>query len=459
MRTVPTFTFSILTLASLEAAAALSATVPPAWLKAEVSLPEHSRSPLVVKLSPDMTPCRAKYGNEAASKCSRLFGLVSSRVTGVSLSPAVEGVWRWEARGALAFTPEEPWPERTTFKVDLSGLRLPSATTLNTPVIDFTTPPLTMTSGFATFWMDPAVSGERALTVDALFSTTIADTKAFEASVKVDVPSRSGLTFGKPIFIWNHFRTGFYMKLPVRTLGNATNVRITFPKAAGKWTAADGRHPVVQPGFRQAFVSYTIPAADSLYKMGEASLSPTRTETLEQVYELVLRPSLLTKPSDIVAAMRVTALPARMNEEAVSPTDWRRAPAVTPDVLARGTPVPVSIAHRPLRRLRTYLPRTLGARRLPRLVVDEQLLQRLFHGREDRHGSRPSGRTPIPRSVQRFVGVVSQQDRIVDRIPYFQSTQEKIVRQQLVLPPRSPTDSNHPPHEHRFRIVIFQPYP
>ena len=347
MRTVPTFTFSILTLASLEAAAALSATVPPAWLKAEVSLPEHSRSPLVVKLSPDMTPCRAKYGNEAASKCSRLFGLVSSRVTGISLSPAVEGVWRWEARGALAFTPEEPWPERTTFKVDLSGLRLPSATTLNTPVIDFTTPPLTMTSGFATFWMDPAVSGERALTVDALFSTTIADTKAFEASVKVDVPSRSGLTFGKPIFIWNHFRTGFYMKLPVRTLGNATNVRITFPKAAGKWTAADGRHPVVQPGFRQAFVSYTIPAADSLYKMGEASLSPTRTETLEQVYELVLRPSLLTKPSDIVAAMRVTALPARMNEEAVSPTDWRRAPAVTPDVLARGTPVPVSIAQDP----------------------------------------------------------------------------------------------------------------
>ena len=44
MRTVPTFTFSILTLASLEAAAALSATVPPAWLKAEVSLPEHSLS-------------------------------------------------------------------------------------------------------------------------------------------------------------------------------------------------------------------------------------------------------------------------------------------------------------------------------------------------------------------------------------------------------------------------------
>ena len=69
------------------------------------------------------------------------------------------------------------------------------------------------------------------------------------------------------------------------------------------------------------------------------------------------------------------------------------------------------------------------------------------------------GRTQIPRSVQRFVGVVSQQDRIVDRIPYFQSAQEKIVRQQLVLPPRSPTDSNHPPHGHRFRIVIFQPYP
>ena len=97
-----------------------------------------------------------------------------------------------------------------------------------------------MTSGFATFWMDPAVSGERALTVDALFSTTIADTKAFEASVKVDAPSRSGLTFGKPVFIWNHFRTGFYMKLPVRTLGSAANVRITFrrPRASGRQLTA-----------------------------------------------------------------------------------------------------------------------------------------------------------------------------------------------------------------------------
>ena len=347
MRTVPTLTLSVLAMASLEAMAALSISVPPAWLKAEVSLPAHSRSPLVVRLSPDMKACRAQYGKEAAQKCSRRFGLAASRVAGVSLTPALEGVWRWESPGELAFTPEAPWPERTSFKIDLSGLRLPSETTLSTPSVDFATPPLTMNAGRANFWMDPAVSGERALTVDVVFSTAVTDTKAFEESITIEVPEQSGIVFASPVFIWNHDRTGLYVKLPVRKLGKAADVRIAFPKAAAAWTAQDGRHPLVKPGFEKAAVNFTVPAAHALYKIGEATLSPQRTETLEQVYELTLRPSLLTKPSDLAAALRVTALPARMNEEAVSPTDWRRAPAVTPDVLKRGEPVSVTIGQDP----------------------------------------------------------------------------------------------------------------
>lgn len=347
MRTVPTLTLSVLAMASLEAMAALSISVPPAWLKAEIRLPAQSRSPLVVRLSPDMAACRARYGKEAAQKCSRQFGLAASRVAGVSMTSSLEGVWRWESPGELAFTPEDPWPERTSFQIDLSGLRLPSETTLSTPRVDFTTPPLTMTAGRASFWIDPAVSGERALTIDAVFSTAVADTKAFEASVAVDVPEQSGIAFASPVFIWNHDRTGLYLKLPVRTLGKAADVRVVFPKAAAAWTAQDGRHPIVKPGFEKAAVSFTVPAADALYKIGEATLSPKRTETLEQAYELTLRTSLLTKPSDLAAALRVTALPARLNEEAVSPTDWRRAPAVTPDILKRGAPVSITIDQDP----------------------------------------------------------------------------------------------------------------
>ena len=237
MRSIPTLTLSVLTLASLEAMAALSTSVPPAWLKAGVSIPGQSRSPLYITLSPDMEACRAQYGKKAASKCSRQFGLVSSRVTGVSMTPAIEGVWRWEGSGTLSFTPEEAWPERTAFKIDLSGLKLPAETTLNTPEIDFSTPPLTMTSGHARFWLDPAVSGERALTVEASFSTAIADTNAFEESVKVSAPEKSGIVFGKPVFIWNHDRTGLYLKLPLKKLGEAADVRIAFPRAAAAWTA------------------------------------------------------------------------------------------------------------------------------------------------------------------------------------------------------------------------------
>ena len=61
MRSIPTLTLSVLTLASLEAMAALSTSVPPAWLKAGVSIPGQSRSPLYITLSPDMEACRAQY--------------------------------------------------------------------------------------------------------------------------------------------------------------------------------------------------------------------------------------------------------------------------------------------------------------------------------------------------------------------------------------------------------------
>lgn len=347
MRTVPTLTLSVLAMASLEAMAALSISVPPAWLKAEIRLPAQSRSPLVVRLSPDMAACRARYGKEAAQKCSRQFGLAASRVAGVSMTSSLEGVWRWESPGELAFTPEDPWPERTSFQIDLSGLRLPSETTLSTPRRrlhdaaphhDRRTRQLLDRS--RRLWRTRAHDRRRLLY----------GRRRHQGFRSVGRSRRSRTKrhcFRKPVFIWNHDRTGLYLKLPVRTLGKAADVRVVFPKAAAAWTAQDGRHPIVKPGFEKAAVSFTVPAADALYKIGEATLSPKRTETLEQAYELTLRTSLLTKPSDLAAALRVTALPARLNEEAVSPTDWRRAPAVTPDILKRGAPVSITIDQDP----------------------------------------------------------------------------------------------------------------
>ena len=147
MHAVRLLTLSTLTLATLEALAGIQTTLPQSWLKADLSVPSESQTPLYVTITPDQTTCQAKYGREAYEKCARPFGIYGRRVTGVRLEPAMPGTWRWLGSDTLSFTPSEAWPEKTTFKVALNDLRLPSATTLVNPEVTFSTPPLTMTSG------------------------------------------------------------------------------------------------------------------------------------------------------------------------------------------------------------------------------------------------------------------------------------------------------------------------
>ncbi len=201
-----------------------------------------------------------------------------------------------------------------------------------------------MTSGDMTFWLDPAVDGARALSVDATFSTVVRDTSAFEKSTQIEVPPNSDLRLKAPTFIWNHDKTRVYVRLPIEKLGTkATEVTVRFPMAIGSWEAKKDHRPTVKPGFEVAQCRRIVPASHGLYVMKDVQLTPTRTDTLESVYELTLKPSLLTKPSDLLKALRVTELPEKLNDEAVTPTNWQRAPAVTDDVLARGTPVQVEL--------------------------------------------------------------------------------------------------------------------
>ena len=88
---------------------------------------------------------------------------------------------------------------------------------------------------------------------------------------------------------------------------------------------------------------------------------------------------------------------------------------------------------RPVRGLRTPVRGAVAARRLLRMGMDGQPLQRIQFRRQGRHVSPPSGAAGEPRSVQRLVGVVSQQARRLDRLPDFhaQATAHRRFLQQI----------------------------
>lgn len=341
-------TLTLLSLLTMEAAAALTGEVSQSWLSPGITLPTSAKAPLFISLTPDRAACERAYGRDWAGKCSRPFGLYAARVQGVSLSPAIKGTWRWASGNRLSFTPDEAWPAATRYSVSLGGMALPETTTLTESNPGFSTPPLTMSAKNARFWLDPTVGGERAVSFEAEFSTAVLDRRAFEKAFRLSAPGAEGLKLGTPVFVWNYDGTRVYIRVPVKALGErAAVLRAAFPGTAGAWSAPDRRHPQVKAGYETAEITLQIPAAGELYRLSRADLAPTKTDALESVYELTLRPTLLTTPEALMRALRVAALPSRLNESAVSDTDWSKAPAIDAEALARSTPVSVESAQDP----------------------------------------------------------------------------------------------------------------
>lgn len=337
MRASSLFSLSILSIASIQALAALTTHMPESWLQLKVTVPSQAYEPLSILIQPDRTQCQKMYGNEAYRYCQRSIGSSNAQPKGITMQPAIAGSWRWEGANNLTFTPENPWPEKTDFTVDLASLPLPEATTLQAKEFHFQTPPLTLLSGQMTFWMDPALSGQRALSIDASFSTAILDHQTFEKRVQFITQADSGIQLGSPTFLWNHDHTHLYTQLPIQKLGKTGDVTVVFPSAVVDWKLK--KHtgiPEVQKGWDTATLSYKVPAQDQLYRIQEASIRSTRTASLDPIYEIHIRPSLLTKPKELLESLQVVALPSRLNPNAVSLTDWRQAPAITPDVIQRG---------------------------------------------------------------------------------------------------------------------------
>ena len=142
---------TLLALASFHTSAAYTAAPLQSWLKPAAEIPVGSLTPLTVSLNPDRTLCEKSYGRRWAERCVRPFGMNAGRVSGVRLTPAMKGTWRWQGPDMLAFYPAEPWPDAVNYTVSLENLPVPAGVTLSAKTVAVSTPPLSMTSGTARF--------------------------------------------------------------------------------------------------------------------------------------------------------------------------------------------------------------------------------------------------------------------------------------------------------------------
>lgn len=308
-------------------------------------------TPLTVTLLPDEKACRALWGDDWYAKCRRSIGRAGSRVEGIRMTPALPGVWRAQG-SSLVFTPEKPWRPNETVRVDLSGLVLPSGVRLTAREATATLPPLALVSDESALLIDPDPKGKRFATFAGTLTTAI-DRADFERrfaiervagnpkAAKADLPE-----LGRPLFIWEKDAPdAFYVRIPILKLGrDPAELRATIPGAAasvrsdgsGGWLTTAGTD-----ASGNAQLALGLPGESTLFQVTGVSISSSRDENLNDLYEVLVTTSMNVTTEALVRALEVKLLPEKLNDDAASTTNWSAAPALDDNVLKRSTPLKV----------------------------------------------------------------------------------------------------------------------
>lgn len=319
MRKLPPFFLSICSLAVLDVLAAPVAV---------------DTCALQVKLDSrtvDVSPLSVSFAPTNKDRCSRSPSFYEPSPTGLKLTPAIAGAWSWGWGNTLYFTPDEAWPSNTAFTLDLSGLRLPPATVLRQDTLTFRTPPLHSTLAEAAFLSDPAVDGQRFITLRTRFSTRVTQKEAVEKAFIFDTRMPPGLTTDPPVFLWLNRDSELLVKLRLRKL----------PTQSGLYEASL-RLPASADGYRidnllpTTRFAVRVPATGELYRILDSRLNAGLNDELAREQILTLRTSVTTTAADLLRHLRATALPEKLDPTAASPTDWRIAPVIDDATLARG---------------------------------------------------------------------------------------------------------------------------
>lgn len=347
------------------ACAAPAARVP---LHARVEPVLSWRTPLTIALRPDENFCRGQAGRNSPA-CRGRLGEEGAPVPGVALRPAVAGTWRWSNGNRLVFAPEEPLVPGTTYSVDLRSLPLPPGVALIAPPAAsggerrVTIPTLALAAVADDFevWIDPAPKGRHVVSATIRFSWPV-NPEEMEPRISLR-PAADGagsgkgggtepadrLRLGKEEFVWNPDRDEVTVSAPILSLAAAqcpVEARVrglplwnrkgeTCRQAARPTTDGDVTGRVLVPGRRE------------LLQVRRLDLVGGRNASLDWEYRLELETSLHVDPQAVARALRVTVLPRNIGPrpgsaaraETDRPSDWTRAPVVSAEDLARGTPL------------------------------------------------------------------------------------------------------------------------
>ena len=330
--------FLLVLLCCVAAPALAASDLAPAFVRTVVTAPLEGREPLRVIFEPDEAACRKAYGDDWSVRCAAAPGQDGAAVSGVRLSPDIPGEWRWSGGDTMEFRPKNPWPESTAYTLSLAKLPLPSRMKLASPSLSFSTPPLAVLEMDGRLWIDPDLNGERAVSFDVRF-TTPPDRQTVQRDAALKVSDKS-LMLAKPEFVWGENGTCLIKSRILSLAKTSSTVTLSLPGVAAE-VRRDGTHWKIPKGKAEARQQVTAPGISSLFRIKSASFETSRDASLAGEYRLTVETSLLVRPDAFAKAVTALRLPRALEEGAVEPTPWTKAPVIDETVLNRAKPVKI----------------------------------------------------------------------------------------------------------------------
>lgn len=297
------------------------------------------RESLTLRFTPQEEMCAAKYGSQWYEVCARPTGLTGKPAPGVTLEPAVPGVWRWTGERALRFTPAEPWPAGTRYTVKLPERALPSSTHVTHP-LTFVTRSVEA-SGDGSFRFDPQNPKEMA--VSGVFRFNYAMNRA-SVSASVSLPGGGKALIGEPVFLWNESGDALRFSVPVRALDDQSRM-LRVSVARGCMASSGGK-----PG-EGVELNISLPTRHGLFQLNSAEAVTVTGADMRVRQTLALEFSLPVSAREARKALNVRLLPRQRvtgADEGASaaerpPYAWWSMAEVTPEVLARSRAIPLTL--------------------------------------------------------------------------------------------------------------------
>lgn len=371
--------FLFLTIMVLHAASALAG---PAYRVATPSLPQEDnwlrRDGFSISFQLDEARCKKEYGADWSQQCSSAPAGEEGRIVeGVRLTPPAAGVWRWTDESTMEFTPKEALKPGTRYVISMEKMALPGRFVLKRQAV-YVTQPQAVRVGKETFWIDPSPKGAHAVSVPLRFIWPVT-TQDMDNRISIG-PSdpKSGLALGAPRFVWNERRDEVVVSAPVTSLPeNNAAARITI-KGLPPFTESSGKCVVTQPRknakTKNVEALFSITGRTRLMRVSSVTIRPAYDDKLNKEFQLEVKTTLRTLPSELLQRLRLVQLPRKLTAEAGKDVDWTKMPAISAEDVKKGTrltPELLQPADEPADRLLLRVPAEAGRGLLA--VVDKDL--------------------------------------------------------------------------------------